>query len=146
MKIVLQRVSSASVRVNGETAGSIGRGYALLLGVGAGDTRAHADALAGKIKKLRVFADENGKTNLSIDDVGGEVLVVSQFTLYADCRKGNRPSFTNAGSPALAQELYEYFLAICRGLFSKVAHGAFGADMSVELVNDGPFTLILESD
>ena len=110
MKIVLQRVASASVSVDGKTPSSIGRGYVLLLGVCATDTKKQADKLADKIKKLRIFPDENDKINLSIDDVGGEILVVSQFTLYADCRKGNRPSFVDAANPELANELYEYFL------------------------------------
>jgi D-tyrosyl-tRNA(Tyr) deacylase len=101
--------------------------------------------MVDKIKKLRIFPDENGKTNLSIDDVNGEILIISQFTLYADCRKGNRPSFTDAGSPALAEELYEYFIETCAGKFNKVAHGEFGASMQVELTNDGPFTVILEN-
>jgi D-tyrosyl-tRNA(Tyr) deacylase len=114
MKAVLQRVSGASVAVGGEITGSIGRGYLVLLGVGEKDTKEHADKLAEKIRALRIFPDDNGKTNLSIEDVCGEMLIVSQFTLYADCRKGNRPSFAGAGSPALAEELYNYFIKICR--------------------------------
>ncbi len=144
MKIVLQRVSSASVSVDGEVVGSIAHGYVALLGVSNTDSTAQADKLADKIAKLRIFPDENDKINLSIADVGGELLIISQFTLYADCKKGNRPSFVNAGNPQLAEELYEYFLKICDGRFKKVAHGVFGADMKVSLVNDGPFTVILE--
>ncbi len=146
MRIVLQRVSDASVSVDGEVIGSIGKGFLILLGVGNGDTTAQADKMVEKIRKLRIFADENGKTNMSIDDVGGEVLVVSQFTLYADCKKGNRPSFTNAGSPELAEQLYNYFVNACHGKFKKVASGSFGANMHVQLANDGPFTLVLESE
>ena len=144
MKIVLQRVSRAAVRVNGETVGSIGRGLVALVGIGAGDTREHADKLAAKIEKLRIFADAEGKTNLSSADSGGEILIISQFTLLADCKKGNRPSFTNAGPPALARELVDYFANVCEGRFAKTARGLFGEDMAVELVNDGPFTVILE--
>jgi D-tyrosyl-tRNA(Tyr) deacylase len=144
MKIVLQRVRRASVTVGGSMVGSINQGYLVLLGVGADDNKTKIEKAVNKIERLRIFADENGKTNLSITDVGGELLVVSQFTLYADCRKGNRPSFTNAAPPALAEELYEYFIAYASGKFAKVQHGVFGAMMDVELVNAGPFTLILE--
>ena len=144
MKAVLQRVSGASVSVGGEITGSIGRGYVVLLGVGEGDTKKHADKMADKIQKLRIFPDENGKTNLSIEDIDGEILIISQFTLYADCQKGNRPSFTNAGGPELAEELYEYFIKISEGKFRKAGRGVFGAGMQVSLVNDGPFTVILE--
>lgn len=145
MKIVLQRVSYASVMVEGETIGSIGCGFLLLLGVGNRDTIQVADKMVDKICRLRIFQDQNGKTNLSLADVGGELLVVSQFTLYADCRKGNRPSFIHAGEPALAQMLYEHVADRCRMYVPKVERGRFGADMKVELVNDGPFTLILDS-
>jgi D-tyrosyl-tRNA(Tyr) deacylase len=144
MRIVLQRVTQASVEVDGQTVGCIGRGYAALLGVGQGDTKEQAAKMAEKIKKLRIFRDDNGKTNLSVEDVRGDILIVSQFTLYADCRKGNRPSFTDAADPALAEELYEYFIELCRGNFNKVGHGVFGAAMKVSLVNDGPFTVVLE--
>ena len=144
MKIVLQRVSRASVEVGGKIVGRIGKGYLVLLGVGAGDNKTKIEKVVDKIQKLRIFADENGKTNLSIGDVSGELLVVSQFTLYADCRKGNRPSFTDAASPTLAEELYEYFIEYAGGKFEKVEHGVFGAEMSVEIVNAGPFTVILE--
>ena len=144
MKIVLQRVSSASVTVDGEITGSIDRGYVVLLGIGMNDTKEQIDKIVEKIRKLRIFPDENGKINLSIEDIQGEILVVSQFTLYADCRKGNRPSFTEAGNPALAEELYEYFIEASKNKFKKVGHGIFGAHMDVSLVNDGPFTVILE--
>ena len=146
MRIILQRVKNASVSVDGQTIGEIGKGYLVLLGVSNTDTKEIADKIAKKISKLRIFEDENGKTNLSAADVDGDILIVSQFTLYADCKKGNRPSFTNAGSPNLANELYEYFIEICKPKFKKVAHGEFGADMQVSLVNDGPFTVILDSD
>lgn len=145
MKVVLQRVSRASVSVEGQQTGAIGRGFLLLLGVSDSDTEAIADKMTDKICKLRIFEDENGKTNLSLADVGGELLVVSQFTLYADCRKGNRPSFTRAGAPQQAEALYEYFLKRCREKIAVVEHGVFGAHMEIELVNDGPFTLALDS-
>ncbi len=146
MKIVLQRVLEARVAVENETVGKIGKGYLMLVGVAEGDNREIADKMVQKIAKLRIFEDADGKTNLSIDQVNGEVLVVSQFTLMADCRKGNRPSFTGAGSPALAEELYEYMLEKCREVFKNTEHGVFGADMKVSLVNDGPFTLVLDSN
>lgn len=145
MKIVLQRVQQANVRVDDKIIGGIGPGYVLLLGIAQGDTKEMADKLSDKVKKLRLFPDQNGKTNLSLEEIGGEILVISQFTLYADCRKGNRPSFTSAADPAEAQTLYEYFLTICQEKFGRVAHGSFGADMKVSLVNDGPFTVILDS-
>ena len=138
MRVVLQRVTQASVKVDGEVIGAIGNGFLILLGV--------ADKMADKICKLRIFADENGKTNLSLTDVGGELLVVSQFTLYADCHKGNRPSFVRAGAPDKANRLYEYFVERCKQYVPKVEHGSFGADMKVELFNDGPFTLVLNAD
>ncbi len=146
MKVVLQRVTEASVEVEGNIIGEIGRGYVVFLGVGCGDTKEIAEKMADKIKKLRLFPDENGKTNLSIDDIGGEVLVISQFTLYADARKGTRPSFVEAGPPDLAEELYEYFISLCEERFKKTAHGSFGASMKVSLCNDGPFTICLELD
>lgn len=146
MKIVLQRVTEAKVEVGGETVGEIGKGYLILLGVSDTDTEEVADKMIEKIAKLRIFEDENGKTNLSIDAVEGDVLVVSQFTLYADCKKGNRPSFTKAGSADRANALYEYVLKKCGPLFRKTAHGVFGADMKVTLTNDGPFTLVLDSE
>lgn len=144
MKIIIQRVSSASVSVDSQITGSIGTGYLVLLGVGQSDSRETADRLIKKLINLRIFADENGKTNLSIKQVNGSLLIVSQFTLYADCSHGNRPSFVNAAPPALAEELYEYFIEKCKEEIPVVEHGIFGADMKVELVNDGPFTVILE--
>ncbi len=144
MKFVIQRVSHASVTVDGTVIGNIEKGYLVLIGVGQGDTRAEADRLVKKMLGLRIFPDENGKINLSLQDVGGELLLVSQFTLYADCSRGNRPGFTNAGEPELAEELYEYIIGICKDRVSRVQQGSFGADMKVELVNDGPFTIILE--
>ncbi|HBB19371.1 MAG: D-tyrosyl-tRNA(Tyr) deacylase [Ruminococcus sp.] len=144
MKIVLQRVTSASVTVDGEVTGRIGMGYLVLLGVGRDDTEEDCRRLADKIIKLRIFADENGKTNLDLAAVGGSLLVVSQFTLYADCRKGNRPNFIQAGDPDQAQRLYEYFVDYCRSRGQHVETGVFGGDMKVELLNDGPFTVILE--
>lgn len=146
MRVVLQRVSRASVKVDGQTIGEIGEGFLILLGVSGEDDEAAADRMADKICKLRIFQDTEGKTNLSLADVGGELLVVSQFTLYADCHKGNRPSFIKAGAPEEANRLYEYFVERCRKYVPKVEHGSFGADMKVELLNDGPFTLILEGD
>ena len=146
MKIVLQRVTEAKVEVDGKTAGKIGRGYLLLLGVSSSDTEDIADRMIEKIAKLRIFEDENGKTNLNIASVEGEVLVVSQFTLYADCKKGNRPSFTKAGAPDIAKRIYDYFTEKCRPLFKNTARGVFGADMQVTLTNDGPFTLVLDSE
>ena len=146
MKAVLQRVSRASVKVEGDIIGEIGKGYLILLGVAETDDEAAADRLADKICKLRIFEDSDGKTNRSLADVGGEILVVSQFTLYADCHKGNRPSFIKAGSPDKANRRYEYFVEQCRRHVAKVEHGSFGANMKVELVNDGPFTLALEGD
>jgi len=146
MRAVLQRVSFARVVVDGTTAGAIKKGFLIFLGAGDGDTKAAADKLADKICRLRIFPDEAGKTNCSLAEVGGEVLVVSQFTLYADCRKGNRPSFIKAGDPERARQLYEYFTERCREFVPHVACGVFGADMKVELENDGPFTLILEGN
>ncbi len=144
MKIVLQRVSSAVVKVDGKICGSIGMGYLVLLGIGNDDTEDDCRRLADKIINLRIFSDENDKINLSLGDVGGELLIVSQFTLYADCRKGNRPNFIQAGKPDKAERLYNYFVDYCRSKGKHVGTGIFGADMKVELVNDGPFTVILE--
>ena len=145
MRFVLQRVSEAKVAVDGKTVGEIGKGFLLLVGVSNEDNKETADKMIEKVSRLRVFKDGEGKTNLSVNDVDGEMLVVSQFTLYADCRKGNRPSFTDAGSPDLANELYEYIIERCKGLFKRTQHGIFGADMKVSLVNDGPFTVVLDS-
>ena len=143
MKLVLQRVKTAAVSVEGEVVGAIGHGLMALLGVGNGDTKETADWLLQKLSVLRLFEDENGKTNLSLRDIGGELLVVSQFTLYADCQKGSRPSFTEAAPPALANELYEYFVAGCREIFPKVETGEFGAHMEISMLCDGPFTVTL---
>lgn len=145
MRIVIQRVTSASVEVNGDVCGKIGSGYLLLLGVGQGDTEEDCRRLADKIINLRIFSDENDKINLSLNDVDGELLIVSQFTLYADCRKGNRPNFIQAGKPDEAERLYNYFADYCRSKGKRVETGIFGADMKVSLVNDGPFTVLLES-
>lgn len=144
MKFVIQRVTEASVTVENDTIGKIDKGYLVLIGVGKEDTTAEADRLIKKMLGLRIFADENGKTNLSLKDVNGQLLLVSQFTLYADCRKGNRPSFVNAGDPDKAEALYEYIIAECRKQVPVVETGSFGADMKVSLCNDGPFTIILE--
>ena len=144
MKAVIQRVKNASVRIEGRLAGQIGQGYLVLLGVGKEDTNKTVERIVRKMVNLRIFADENGKTNLSIRDVKGEILVVSQFTLYADVSHGNRPGFTNGAKPELAKELYEYFIACTKKEIPKVEQGVFGADMQVELINDGPFTIILE--
>ena len=146
MRAVLTRVKSASVVIDGETVGKIGRGFLILLGVGPNDTEKECRYLAEKALGLRIFTDENDKMNLGLDAVGGEVLVVSQFTLYGNCRKGRRPSFTDAAPPALGEELYEKFLAICKELGYPPQHGQFGAHMEVESVNDGPVTLILDTD
>jgi D-tyrosyl-tRNA(Tyr) deacylase len=144
MKIVLQRVSSAVVRVDKKAVGHIGKGFLLFIGVFASDGKEEANRLAKKVSGLRIFEDEQGKTNLSLADVGGDVLAVSQFTLCADCRKGNRPSFVNAGDPAHAQEIYEYFVERLRAFGVRTECGVFGADMKVSIENDGPFTLVLE--
>ena len=144
MRIVLQRVTSASVKVDGKTVGSIGKGFLLLFGVGHDDTEEECRRLADKISGLRIFSDENDKINLDLDSVGGSILVVPQFTLYADCRKGNRPNFIQAAKPEEAERLYEYFVEYLRSKGKKVETGSFGADMKVELLNDGPFTLVLE--
>lgn len=146
MRAVVQRVSHAQVSVEGEITGSIGRGLLILLGVGQNDTEAQVERLWTKIFKLRIFDDENGKTNLSLADVGGEALVVSQFTLYANCKKGNRPSFTQAGAPDEANRLYELFAERARQDVAQVGTGVFGAHMKVELENDGPFTIVLDTD
>ncbi|MBR3166047.1 MAG: D-tyrosyl-tRNA(Tyr) deacylase [Lachnospiraceae bacterium] len=145
MKAVITRVTHASVTIEGNTVGSIGNGYLILLGVVPEDDESTAKKLADKIVKLRVFADEDGKMNLSILDVGGAALVVSQFTLMADCRKGNRPSFVKAAGPDIAVPLYEKFKELLRGYGLQVEHGEFGADMQVASVNDGPVTIIMDT-
>lgn len=144
MRIVLQRVTKASVTVDGSVTGKINTGYLVLFGVGKDDTQEDCRRLADKIINLRIFSDENGKINLSLKDVGGSLLIVPQFTLYADCRKGNRPNFIQAGTPDFANSLFEYFTEYCRSRGQHVETGIFGADMKVELLNDGPFTVILE--
>jgi D-tyrosyl-tRNA(Tyr) deacylase len=144
MRVVLQRVSRASVTINGRTAGGIGRGFCLLVGLTHGDTEATADWMAEKVAGLRLFPDAGGKMNLGLEEVGGGVLVISQFTLYGDSAKGRRPSFTDAARPAEAIPLYQRFVGALRGRGLEVATGEFGADMQVEIHNDGPVTLILE--
>lgn len=146
MRAVLTRVNSASVTIDGKVNGAIGKGFLILLGIAPGDTPAHCKKLAEKALGLRIFCDEQGKMNLSLSQVGGQVLVVSQFTLYADCRKGKRPSFTGAAGPDLAIPLYEQFLQECRNLGFEPRHGEFGADMKVASENDGPVTIILDTD
>lgn len=146
MKLVIQRVSRASVTVRGSVIGQIGQGYLVLVGVGREDTKEDADRLVRKMIGLRIFSDENGKINKSLKDVDGQLLLISQFTLYADCRHGNRPGFTDAGDPEKAKELYEYMIGSCRREIPVVEQGEFGADMKVELVNDGPFTILLDSE
>lgn len=147
MKLVIQRVKNANVEVDNLTVGEISQGFLVLMSVSESDTMFECEKLCDKMINLRIFSDENDKTNLSIKDVKGELLIVSQFTLYADCRKGNRPSFIKAGNPKKANELYEYFIKLCREkIDTRVEHGIFGADMKVSLLNDGPFTIILDSD
>ncbi len=146
MKFVIQRVEHANVSVDGEVIGSIGRGYMVLVGVSQTDNEAVADKMVDKLIKLRINEDAEGKTNLSLADVSGELLMISQFTLYANCKKGNRPSFIEAGAPDEANRLYEYILDKCRERCPVVEKGRFGAEMKVELVNDGPFTIVLDSD
>lgn len=146
MRALIQRVTRAQVSIEGALHSSIGKGYIILLGVGAEDGNEQAEKLWSKISKLRIFEDENGKTNVSLADVQGDVMVVSQFTLYANCKRGNRPSFTEAGAPDEANRLYEYFVDLARRDIEHVATGSFGAMMQVELVNDGPFTIWLDTD
>ena len=146
MKLVIQRVQEASVSVDQEVVGKIGHGFMVLLGVSQTDTEEIADKMFQKLLKLRIFEDENGKTNLDIKSVNGELLIISQFILYADCRHGNRPSFIGAGTPDQANALYEYFLSQCRKEIPVVEQGIFGAHMMVSLINDGPFTIVLDSD
>ena len=146
MRAVLTRVNSASVTIDGEVVGQIGKGFLILLGVGPNDTEKECRYLAEKALGLRIFEDENGKMNLGLEAIGGEVLVVSQFTLYGNCRKGRRPSFVEAAPPALGEAMYERFLEICEEMGFPPQHGEFGADMQVESVNDGPVTLILDTD
>ncbi len=145
MKLVIQRVSNASVTVSNQVVGSIQKGLLVFIGVSNDDTTDIADIYLKKLINLRIFEDENGKTNLSLADVSGELLFVSQFTLYADCKKGNRPSFINAGLPQHANEIYEYMIVKAREIVPKVETGEFGADMKVSIVNDGPFTIVLDN-
>ena len=144
MKLVIQRVKHASVTVEGNVTGKIGKGFLVFIGIADSDTKEIADQYVKKLLNLRIFEDENGKTNLSLKDVNGELLLISQFTLYADCRKGNRPSFINAGATDMAKALYEYMIEACRKEIPVVQTGIFGADMQVELLNDGPFTVVLD--
>lgn len=146
MKFVVQRVSYASVAVDGVVCGKIDKGFMVLIGVSQNDDEMIADKMVNKLINMRIFEDENGKTNLALKDVGGQLLLISQFTLYANCKKGNRPSFTDAGSPDKANALYEYIIKKCREEIELVEKGIFGAEMKVELLNDGPFTVILDSD
>ena len=145
MRFVIQRVSSAKVEVDRSIVGQIDQGFLVLIGIGQGDDQAIADKLIKKLLGLRIFEDAEGKTNLSLADVNGSLLLVSQFTLFADCRKGNRPSFSNAASPSVAKDLYDYIISECRKVLPDTATGSFGEDMKITLVNDGPFTVILDS-
>lgn len=146
MKFIVQRVTNANVSVDHNIIGEIKRGFLVLVGVSNTDTKEIADKMVSKLIRLRIFEDAEGKTNLDIKSIDGELLIISQFTLYADCRHGNRPSFINAGNPELANELYEYIIAKCKEEIPVVQHGKFGAHMKVSLVNDGPFTIVLDSD
>ena len=146
MRFVIQRVTESSVKVDGKVIGQIGKGFMVLIGVADSDTKEIADKMVKKMTGLRIFEDEEGKTNLSLDAVGGELLLISQFTLYANCKKGNRPSFVEAGKPDMAEELYENIISKCKEHIPVVERGMFGADMKVSLVNDGPFTIVLDSD
>lgn len=146
MRFVIQRVTESEVKVDGEVIGKIGKGYMVLIGVSDSDTKEIADKMVKKMLGLRIFEDEQGKTNLSLETVGGELLLISQFTLYANCKKGNRPSFIEAGAPDMANEMYEYIISKCKEQVAVVEKGRFGVDMKVSLVNDGPFTIVLDSD
>ena len=146
MKFVIQKVNQASVSVEGNCVGKIQKGFLVFVGIGKEDTKEIADQYIKKMVQLRIFQDENGKTNLSLTDVGGEVLIISQFTLYANCRKGNRPSFFDAGEPQMAEELYEYIIKKTKETISVVESGEFGATMQVSLVNEGPFTIVFDEN
>lgn len=146
MRFIIQRVTEASVTIDGERRASIGKGFLVLIGITDEDDKVVADKMIKKLIGMRIFEDENGKTNLSLADVNGELLLVSQFTLYADCKKGNRPSFIKAGEPEYAEKMYNYIVDCCREQVDVVKTGEFGADMKVALLNDGPFTIILDSD
>lgn len=145
MKFVVQRVSHASCTVDSRITGQISKGFLVLIGISSEDNREIADKMVKKLLGLRIFEDSEGKTNLALKDVDGSLLLISQFTLYADCKKGNRPSFINAGKPDIANELYEYIIEKCKSEIPVVERGIFGADMKIELLNDGPFTIILDS-
>lgn len=145
MRFVIQRVAEADVKVDGETIGQIKKGFLVLIGINNEDTREIADKMTKKMLGLRIFEDENGKTNLDLKTVDGQLLLISQFTLYADCKKGNRPSFIKAGAPEMAEELYQYIISLCKQEIAVVEQGQFGADMKVSLLNDGPFTVVLDS-
>ena len=145
MKFVIQRVTHGSVTIDGEVRGKIGKGFLVLIGIGQEDTKEIADKMVRKLVNMRIFEDEEGRTNLGLTDVQGELLLISQFTLYADCKKGNRPSFTAAGGPEMAETMYQYIIEECKKEIAVVEQGEFGADMKVELLNDGPFTIILDS-
>lgn len=145
MRFLVQRVTEANVTVDGQIIGSIGKGVLVFVGISDTDNREIADKMIKKLIGLRIFEDENGKTNLDIKSVNGQLLIISQFTLYADCRKGNRPSFINAGAPDMANDLYQYIIGECRKEIATVEEGSFGADMKVSLLNDGPFTIWLDS-
>lgn len=146
MRFVIQRVTESKVTIQGKIRGQIEKGFMVLIGVGADDTVEIADKMIRKMLNLRIFEDENGKTNLGLKEVGGSLLLISQFTLYADCKKGNRPSFIKAGAPDKAKALYDYVIAKCKEEVGVVEQGEFGADMKVELTNDGPFTILLDSE
>lgn len=146
MRLVIQRVQNGNVTVDGAVVGAIQKGYVVFVGISDSDTELIAEKMVQKMINLRIFEDSEGKTNLSLKDVSGEILLVSQFTLYADCRKGNRPSFIRAGGPEHANKLYEYMITLCEKECPVVQHGIFGADMKVSLINDGPFTVILDSE
>lgn len=145
MKFVIQRVKHASVTVEGEVIGSIDRGFLILVGIADGDSKEIADKMIKKALNLRIFEDSHGKTNLGLNDIDGSCLIISQFTLYADCRKGNRPSFIKAGAPVMASDMYDYILEKSKEYCNDIQRGQFGADMKVELLNDGPFTIVLDS-
>ena len=142
---MIQRVTHGSVTIDGEVRGKIGKGFLVLIGIGQEDTKEIADKMVRKLVNMRIFEDEEGRTNLGLKDVQGELLLISQFTLYADCKKGNRPSFTAAGGPEMAETMYQYIIEECKKEIAVVEQGEFGADMKVELLNDGPFTIILDS-
>ncbi len=145
MRFLIQRVSSAEVSIDSQTVGKIKQGFCVFVGISDSDTTQTADKMIQKLVNLRIFSDENGKTNLNLASVNGELLIISQFTLYADCKHGNRPSFLNAGKPEPSEQLYHYIIEKCREYVPKVEHGEFGADMAVSIINDGPFTVWLDS-